>query len=199
MKRILVLLPTLLVLAGCGGVKIARTEPLVALDLEPYANARVVVVDFREPDGQQGIGKAFASELYRRLMQGGPFGQVAFRPDASPYGLQSTQHQELAAAAALGAEMGFDLVVTGEVERFVYSRGSDSRLEVSVWYLDTVSGEVVRADRLSARGKAGSMPPFWEPGLSRGPEKDDIIAKLAAEFVKRLLPPEEEDDAEDDW
>ena len=181
----------LLVLASCtGGIKIAPVEPLVAGDLEPYASARVVVLDFRSPEGQPGVGDTFAAELHRRLLQGGPFGQVDFRPDSSPFGLQSTQRQELASAAAMGAEMGFGLAVTGRVERFVYSRGSDSFLDVSVWIIDTVSGEIVRADRLSAHGFARTAYVAYDPGLSSGPAQDDIFASLAVELVRRLRPQE---------
>lgn len=188
----------LLVLASCaGGVKIASVEPIVARDMAPYAQARVVVLDFRSPEGQQGVGRTFAAELHRRMVQGGPFGQVDFRPDSSPFGLQSTQRQELATAAAMGAEMGFDLAVTGQVERFVYSRGSDSFLDVSLWIVDTVSGEVVRAERLSAHGFARTAYLAYDPGLSGGPSQDDIFASLAVEMVRRLRSAEADEDDED--
>jgi hypothetical protein len=185
-KRLFLLSVALMLMTSCGGVRISGGKPLIARDLGSYADKRAVVLAFREPDSQPGIGAAFAAELHRRLLQGGPFAQVSIRLDTSPYGLQSTPREELATAAEMGAELGADLVVTGEVERFSYSRGSNSELVVSVWFVDTVSGEVVRAERLTARGRAGRFPPLWEPGLSSGPAKEDIVSRLAEELVRRL-------------
>jgi hypothetical protein len=195
-KRLYLLSAALLLWAGCGGVRVSSERALIARDLSIYSDKRAVVLAFREPDSQRGIGKAFATELHRRLLQGGPFSQVSLRLEASPFGLQSTPREELATAAALGAELGADLAITGEVERFSYSRGANSELVISVWFIDTVSGEVMRADRLSARGKAGSFPPVWEPGLSSGPEREEIISKLAIEVVRRLANPGGNKDAQ---
>ena len=183
MKKISLLILVLILCSGCGGgMRIYRDQPLIERDLSGYA--------------QPGIGAAFASELHGLLLQGGPFAHVSLALASSPYGLQSTPREELASAAARGAKLGADLAITGAVERFHYSRGADSELTVVVYFIDTVSGEVLRADRLSARGKAGSFPPIWEPGLSSGPEKNEIIAQLAAEIVKRLGPQEEESEEE---
>ncbi len=189
MKKLSLLILALILCSGCsGGMRIYRDQPLIERDLSGYADKRVVVLAFDEPGPQPGIGVAFASELHGRLLQGGSFAQVSLALDSSPYGLQSTPRDELASAAAMGAELGADLAITGAVERFHYSRGADSELTVVVYFIDTFSGEVLRADRLSARGKAGSFPPIWEPGLSSGPEKNEIIAQLAAEILWRLGP-----------
>jgi len=196
-KKISLLILVLILCSRCGGgMRIYRDQPLIERDLSGYADKRAVVLAFDEPDPQPGIGAAFASELHGLLLQGGPFAHVSLALASSPYGLQSTPREELASAAARGAELGADLAITGAVERFHYSRGADSELTVVVYFIDTVSGEVLRADRLSARGKAGSFPPIWEPGLSSGPEKNEIIAQLAAEIVKRLGPQEEESEEE---
>jgi len=195
-KKLSLLILVLFLLSGCGGVRIYREQPLVSHDLSGYSNRRVVVLAFDEPSSQPGIGAAFASELHRRLLQAGPFAQISLALGSSPFSLQSTPREELASAAALGAELGADLAITGEVERFHYSRGTDSELTVTVYFIDTVSGEVMRAESLSARGKAGSFPPVWEPGLSSGPAKNEIVAQLAAEIVNRLVPREEESEAE---
>ena len=189
-----VLLPTasfllLLLAANCGGVRITPARSVLADNLVPYYDKRAGVLAFREPVDQPGLGNAFAAVLYRELLSVGPFVQVLFHPEAEWFGLQSAPAEELATAAATGAELGFDLVVIGEVERFAYGRTADSTMVVSVWIIDTITGEVVHAERLTARGKVRNFPPVWEPGLSSSPDWEQLMGELAAEIVRRLGPP----------
>ncbi len=188
-----ILLPTaslllLLLAAGCGGVRITPRRSVLAHNLGTHYDKRAAVLAFREPVGQPGLGNTFAAFLHREMLRAGPFVQVPFHPEAAWFGLQSAPAEELATAAALGAELGFDLVIIGDIERFAYGRTSDSTMVVSVWILDTVTGEVVHAERLTARGRVRSFPPSWEPGLSGSPDLERLMSELAAEIVRRISP-----------
>jgi hypothetical protein len=176
----------LALLPGCSSVKISPRAPLIAGDLIPYHNKRLAVLAFREPVSQPGLGNSFATCLHREILLGGNFAQASFHPETVWFGLQSSPTQELATAGAMGADLGADLAVVGAVERFVYGRTADSLLEVSVWVMDTVTGEVVYAERIQARGKVKNQPPYWEPGLSKAPERLVIMDRLAAAIVHRM-------------
>ena len=178
----------LVFVVGCAGsIKVGPETPLVARGFDPYLSKRAVVLAFNAPDYERSLGNFFAASLHRELLAAGPFAQVAFHPEADPHGLQATPSATLAKASSLGAELGFAIAVTGTVEQFVYGRTADSTLVVSVWFLDTVTGEVVHAERLTARGKVGRMPPVWEPGLSSGPERHEMIDKVAREVARRII------------
>lgn len=188
-----IVLPTaslllLLLAAGCGGVRITPGRAVLAHNLGPHYDKRAAVLAFREPVGQPGLGTAFAAFLHRELLRAGPFVQAPFHPEAAWFGLQSAPADELATAAAVGAELGFDLVFIGDVEHFAYGRTADSTMVVSVWILDTVTGEVVHAERLTARGRVRRFPPSWEPGFSGGPDLERLMSELAAEIVRRIGP-----------
>ena len=181
----LILIPILL--AGCrSSVKIRPDSPVVSGDLVPYQNKRVVVLAFQEPEAEPGLGNAFAATLHWAILREGPFQQASFHPDSVWFGLQSSPSEELATAGAMAADLGADLAIVGSVERFVYSRTADSILDISLWALDTVSGEVVYAERIRARGRIKNFPPVWEPGLSRSPERRSILDKVAEQIVHRM-------------
>ncbi len=57
---------------------------------------------------------------------------------------------------------------------------------VSIWLLDTVTGEVVHAEQLTARAKVRGGPPVWQPGLTEGARRDEILEATAVEIVHRL-------------
>ena len=188
--RLFLLLLISLVLAaatGCGpSVRIQPDRPLVARDLIPYQGKRVAVLAFREPETEPGLGNSFAATLHWAILREGPFAQASFHPESVWFGLQSNSSEELATAAAMAADLGADLAIVGRVERFAYSRTSDSILDLSLWVIDTVSGEILHAERISARGKVRNRPPVWEPGLSRSPERRDMFDKVASELVFRM-------------
>jgi len=181
----------LLAAAGCKPVvRVYGEKPVLSHDLSPYHGKRAAVLAFREPTAEPGLGAMFAQVLHRALLQRGPFGQVGFWPDRAWFGLQSRPSEEVATAAAIGSELGQDVAIAGVVEQFVYGRTAESVLVVSLFVVDTTSGEVVYADRIEARGYADGPLPLWEPELSTRPEYEHVMARVALEIARRLSYPE---------
>ena len=168
-------------------VRISGDNPLVARDLTQYENKRAVLLAINEPAHEKGLGRYFADILFTELLKAAPFEQVAHRPQQFWYGLQSEISDEFSTAAALGADLGFDIAIAGQVDKFIYSRNSDSMLIVTIWLFDSSTGELVHAQRLSARGVIGYLPPFWDPSLNKAASQDDIFTATANTFVRRLL------------
>lgn len=177
----------LLVLSGCGSsVKIRPDTPAVARDLVPFQGKRVAVLAFREPDTEPGLGNTFAATLHWEVLRKGPFGYASYHPESVWFGPQSTRVEELATAGAMASDLGADLAIVGSVDRFAYGRTADSVLDLSIWIIDSISGEVIYAERIRALGKVGNFPPVWEPKLSRAPERRGMLEKVAEELVHRM-------------
>lgn len=192
-KSGLALLCTLTLAAGaCSSlgwqpsVMIAPERPTIASDLTGYQDKRAVILAPREPRHERGFGRTFGSYLFAEMSRRAPFRQIDYRPEQVWYGLQSAPAEEYATAAAQAADLGFDLAVVVSVDRVVHSRNADNLLELEMRLIDTLTGEAVHVQRLSARGKAGSLPSFWDPSLNKPVERDDLLWATANTLVRRM-------------
>ena len=196
-------LALLLVAGGCAkigyvpDVRITPDKPLIAQDLTPYAEKRAVLMPFMEPEKEKGLGAYFEATLYDELLKSAPFAHIAHRHDVKWFGLQTRTDEAFSNAAAMAAELGYDLALLGNVERFIYGRNSESTLVVYLWAIDTTSGEMIHAQRLHVRGVVGSMPPYWDPNLNRAVHRDDILGAAANTLVRRMWVKWHEGETED--
>lgn len=181
-----------MVFSSCGSlglspsVKISSGKPIVARDLTPYEDKRAVILAIKEPVQEKGLGNYFAAILHTEFLKAAPFEQTGYRPEETWFGLNSSSDEEFSTAAAAGAQLGYDMAVIGQIERFVYSRNSNSTLVVYLWFIDTSSGELMHAQRLVAEGRTGYVPPLWDPSLNKPVNRDDIFVATANTVVRRL-------------
>ena len=185
-------LSALLFSMGCSSlgysptVNITPIKPVVARDLSGYQDKRAVVLAFKEPSHERGLGKWFSSLVFTELLAAGPFASVGNHSEVKWFSLQSSSSQELSIAAQMGRELGYDLAVVAEVERFIYGRTASSVLLVNFHVIDTTKGEVIHSRRVKAEGTPGYVPPFWDASLNKPVHRDDLFQSVAIDFVKGL-------------
>jgi hypothetical protein len=167
-------------------VRFSPDRPIISNDLAPFDDKRGVLLAVKEPATDPGLGSFFGTLLFDELMRAAPFEHVAYKPKDKWFGLQSSSDEEFSTAAALGAELGYDVVILCSVERFIYSRNSESMMVVYLWLIETNTGEMIHAQRLQAVGDIGYVPPVWDPSLNESVTPEDMVAAAANELVRRL-------------
>lgn len=167
-------------------VTISPSRPLVARNMAEYLDKRAVLLAVREPENERGLGKWFASVIFTEMLAAAPFASVGNQSDKVWYGLQSTESEELATAAQLGREMGYDLAVIADVERFIYGRTANSMLIVTFYVIDSTKGEIIHSRKVKAEGIIGYTPPFWDVSLNNPVHRDDLFQSVAIDFVNGL-------------
>ena len=181
-------------------VRFSPDRPIISNDLAPFENKRGVLLTVKEPATDPGLGGFFGALLFDELLRAAPFEHIAYKPKEKWFGLQSSGDEEFSTAAALGAELGYDVVILCSVERFIYSRNAESMMVVYLWLIDTNTGEMIHAQRLQTVGDIGYVPPVWDPSLNESVTPEDMVVVAANELVRRLWWEAgimEEDDDED--
>jgi len=192
MKKLSLLLLVVLAISGCARmgyapeIKVSPERPLIATDIEPYFQKRAVVLAFREPVQERGLGSFMASRVLNELLVAGPFGTVGNAVNTTWFGLDPQPHEELSTAAAIGAELGYDVAIFGEVERFIYSRNTESQVVVLLNLVDTSNGRMLHQQRLIVRGHVGYVPPLWDPSNYKVVDREDLFQATVTVLVRRL-------------
>jgi hypothetical protein len=168
-------------------VEFSSAKPLIHADPEVLAGKRAMLLGIKEPVNDKGVGNLMGALLFDQFLQHSQFTQMQMRSDLVWWGLQSSTQEEFSSAAAIGAREGVDIVILGQIERFVYSRNQRSSLVVYLWLIDTATGEMLHAQRITATGKPGYIPPIWDPSLNTPVESDDLFMLTANELVLRLF------------
>lgn len=192
MKKLIAAFGAMLLLASCGHsiirptISVEPKEPLLASDLTGYFSKRAVVLPFREPLQERGLGAFSASLVFNELLAQGPFAMVSDATDRPWFGIDPKPSSDRATAAAIAAELGREVAVIGEVEHFVYSRNTYSRLIISMELLDSVSGELIHKQRIVVTGEVGYLPPLWDPSNYQPVDRQDLFLTAARTLVRRL-------------
>lgn len=193
MKRIIILvLITAITFIGCKklgvepSINVRPDKPLLASNIEPYFGKRAVVLAFKEPTMDKGIGFFAASQLFNEMLAQGPFKFVSNAADKVWFHFDPQPSQELATAASIAKDMGFEVAIIGEVEQFIYSKNAESSLIITVDILDALTGELLHKQRIQVTGNVGYLPPLWDPSNYKTVGRDDLFLTATTTLVRRM-------------